>query len=206
VSPLTGQWRHRRQLRRATARFSNGAEGGSKAFSGTIGTSNIGGSATARSGLLRRRHRRDSRHDRALGTAELRRHGQPLGITDPGAPTPGSLALTGSTATSISLGWTASTDDTGVTGYHVFADGAAAGTTSATSFTVTGLSCSTGHQLEVEAFDAAGNTSPRASVSGSTTSCGASPGVAAYAFDEEPELLQRCLRQRQGGTISGTSW
>ena len=70
-------------------------------------------------------------YDRALSTTEVQADmSQPLGITDPGAPTtPGNLAVTGSTGTSISLGWTASTDDTGVSGYHVFADGAAAGTT-----------------------------------------------------------------------------
>ena len=126
-------------------------------------------------------------YDRALSTAEVQADmSQPLGITNPGAPTaPGNLTVTASTQTSISLGWTASTDDTGVSGYSVYVDGALAGTTTATSFTVTGLACSTGHQLEVEAFDAAGNTSPRASVSGSTTACGATPGlVAAYAFDE----------------------
>ena len=134
---------------------------------------------------------------------------KPLGIANPGAPTaPGNLTVTGSTETTISLGWTASTDDTGVSGYRVYSDGNLAGTTAATSFTVTGLACSTGHQLEVEAFDAEGNTSPRASVSGSTTSCGTTPGlVAAYAFDEgSGSALNDASGNGKNGTISGASW
>ena len=42
------------------------------------------------------------------------------------------------TQTSISLQWTPSTDDVGVTGYNVYLDGAAVGPTAATTFTFTG--------------------------------------------------------------------
>jgi len=41
--------------------------------------------------------------------------------------TPGSLAKSGSTQTSVSLAWSASSDDTGVTGYTVYRDGTSAG-------------------------------------------------------------------------------
>ncbi|HET9665868.1 MAG TPA: LamG-like jellyroll fold domain-containing protein, partial [Desertimonas sp.] len=215
VNPLTGQWQHlAASFDGTTARFYiNGVEVASRAVSGAVGTSNtwrIGAYGTVPGGFFDGLIDEIRVYDRALSTTEVQADmSQPLGITDPGAPTtPGNLAVTGSTGTSISLGWTASTDDTGVSGYHVFADGAAAGTTSATSFTVTGLTCSTGHLLEVEAFDAAGNTSPRASVSGSTTSCGTPSGlVAAYAFEEgSGTAANDASGNGKNGTISGASW
>ncbi len=215
VNPLTGQWQHlAASFDGTTARFYvNGVEVASRAVSGAVGTSNtwrIGAYGSVPGGFFDGLIDEIRVYDRALSTTEVQADmSQPLGITDPGAPTtPGNLAVTASTGTSISLGWTASTDDTGVAGYHVFADGAAAGTTSATSFTVTGLTCSTGHLLEVEAFDAAGNTSPRASVSGSTTSCGTSSGlVAAYAFEEgSGTAANDASGNGKNGTISGASW
>ncbi len=118
--------------------------------SGAVGTSNtwrIGAYGSVPGGFFDGVIDEIRVYDRALSAAEVQADmSQPLGITNPGAPTtPGNLAVTGSTQTSISLGWTASTDDTGVSGYNVYVDGAAAGTTTATSFTVTGLACSTGH-------------------------------------------------------------
>ena len=62
------------------------------------------------------------------------------------------------TQTSISLNWTASTDDVGVAGYNVYVNGGAGGTTAATNFTINSLACSTGYAIEVEAFDGSGNT------------------------------------------------
>jgi chitodextrinase len=78
---------------------------------------------------------------------------------------PGSLRVTGHTDTTVSLAWTAAADNTGVTSYRVLRvtgststqAGATAG--SATSFTVTGLTPSTGYTFDVVALDAAGNTS-----------------------------------------------
>ena len=60
----------------------------------------------------------------------------------------------------------------------------------------------------MEAFDAAGNTSPRASVSGSTTSCGTPSGlVAAYAFEEgSGSAANDASGNGKNGTISGASW
>jgi chitodextrinase len=215
VNPLIGQWQHlAASFDGTTARYYiNGVEVASRAVVGAVGTSNtwrIGAYGSVAGGFFDGIIDEIHVYDRALSAAEVQADmSTPLGITDPGAPTtPGNLAVTGNTATSISLGWTASTDDTGVAGYNVYADGAAAGTTSATSFTVTGLTCSTGHQFQVEAFDAGGNTSPRASVSGSTTSCGTSPGlVAAYGFNEgSGTAANDASGNGNNGTIDGASW
>ena len=90
-------------------------------------------------------------------------------VTAPSTPT--ALAPGATTTTSIAASWTASTDNVGVTGYALFLDGVSAGTTTTTSFSFTGLGCGTSHVLGVQAFDAAGNVSPRAAVTASTTAC-----------------------------------
>jgi chitodextrinase len=85
--------------------------------------------------------------------------------------TPGGFASTGSTQTSISVSWTASTDNVGVTGYTVYSNGSMAGTTSSTSYTVSGLVCGTSYQLAVASKDAAGNNSSQATTTASTAAC-----------------------------------
>ncbi|MFJ3662538.1 cellulase family glycosylhydrolase [Streptomyces sp. NPDC090119] len=77
--------------------------------------------------------------------------------TAPSVPT--GLTVTGATASSLSLSWSASTDDTGVTGYDVYRGTAKAGSVTGTSFTDTGLSAGTRYGYTVRARDAAGNTS-----------------------------------------------
>jgi chitodextrinase len=72
---------------------------------------------------------------------------------------PGNLTSPSKTTNSVSLSWTASTDNVGVTGYQVRQAGNVVGTTAATSFTVTGLSPNTAYAFTVTAQDAAGNTS-----------------------------------------------
>ncbi|MGW2786932.1 cellulase family glycosylhydrolase [Streptomyces populi] len=98
--------------------------------------------------------------------------------TAPSAPT--GLAVTGTTASSVSLSWKASTDDTGVTGYDVYRGTAKAGQVTGTSFTDTGLTAGTRYDYTVRARDAAGNTSPAsASVTATTTGAGGSSGCKA---------------------------
>ena len=81
---------------------------------------------------------------------------------------PGTLTATAASATQINLGWGASTDNVGVTGYLVercqgagcstFAQiGTAAGTT--TTYNDTGLITNTSYSYRVRATDAAGNLS-----------------------------------------------
>src|SRR5207253_785933 len=89
--------------------------------------------------------------------------------TAPSAPT--GLAFSGATGSSLVAAWTASTDNVGVIGYTVFRDGVSIGTTTTTSFSVTGLACGTSHVLGVQAFDAAGNVSARSTTTASTSAC-----------------------------------
>jgi chitodextrinase len=137
-----------------------------------------------------------NRSGQASVTAQTSACSQPPSDTQ--APTtPTGLAVTGATETSISLGWNASSDNTGVTGYGVYRDGSRVATTTGTSHTLTGLTCGTTYQLAVDATDAAGNRSGQASLAASTSACSPLPGgsdpvitaagdIAGSATDSDP--------------------
>lgn len=84
---------------------------------------------------------------------------------------PGWIYLTSLSRGGISIRWTPSTDNVGVTGYRVYRGAALAGTTAGTSWGFSGLACGTRYELGVEALDAAGNASPRRVLSVPTMSC-----------------------------------
>jgi len=93
------------------------------------------------------------------------------GVADTQAPTaPTGLAASSVTATTASLGWTASTDNVAVTGYNVYKNGTLLGTATGTSYSVTGLTASTSYSFYVTAYDAAGNVSSASSSISVTTS------------------------------------
>ncbi|MFF8866171.1 glycoside hydrolase family 6 protein [Streptomyces sp. NPDC015139] len=89
---------------------------------------------------------------------------------DTKAPTaPTGLTVSATTADSVSLTWTAATDDTGVAGYDVYRDGVKAGTATGTSYTDQGLSPATTYRYTVKARDAAGNVSAASAAIAATT-------------------------------------
>jgi poly(hydroxyalkanoate) depolymerase family esterase len=92
---------------------------------------------------------------------------------------PANLTAPSSTSSSISLAWSASTDNVGVTGYQVLrAPGASGGTfaqiatSPSNSFVNTGLAASTTFRYQVRAVDAAGNASAVSSAVTATTQTG----------------------------------
>jgi len=92
---------------------------------------------------------------------------------------PGNLTAPSTTSSSISLAWSASTDNVGVTGYQVLrAPGASGGTftqiatSASTSFSDSGLAASTTFRYQVRATDAAGNVSAASSPVTATTQAG----------------------------------
>jgi chitodextrinase len=97
----------------------------------------------------------------------------PPDTTPPTTPT--NLALESAAQTELAFTWSPSIDGTGVTDYAAYIDGVSAGATTTTSLTVSSLTCGTSYTFDVEAFDAARNRSPRASVSASTTPCSPPP-------------------------------
>jgi chitodextrinase len=82
----------------------------------------------------------------------------------PSAPT--NLAAPMTTANSISLTWSASTDNVATTGYYIYRNGAQVGVSNTASYTDTGLQPNTTFNYTVKAFDASGNQSA-ASAAGS---------------------------------------
>jgi chitodextrinase len=93
----------------------------------------------------------------------------PADTTPPSQPT--GLTVSGATRTSLSLTWAASSDNVAVTGYRILVNGTPNGTSVQPGATVSSLTCGTGYTVEVEAYDAAGNRSTRASVVASTSAC-----------------------------------
>ena len=98
-------------------------------------------------------------------------------VVDTQAPTaPTNLATSNPTSNTISLSWTASTDNVGVTGYDIYKDGVLYSTVTGTTATVSGLNPSTTYNFYVIAKDAAGNASPASNTASGTTLAGGQPG------------------------------
>jgi hypothetical protein len=94
--------------------------------------------------------------------------------TDTEAPSaPINLTASNITTSSLTLTWTASTDNVAVTAYEVYQGTTLLnGNVAATTYNVTGLSCNTNYNFTVKAKDAAGNVSlPSNTVSPTTSSC-----------------------------------
>ncbi|MEO5582683.1 MAG: glycoside hydrolase family 9 protein, partial [Saprospiraceae bacterium] len=90
------------------------------------------------------------------------------------APTvPANLAITNINTNSISLSWSASTDNVGVAAYELYQDNALINANiTNTTFQVTGLNCATAYSYFVKAKDAVGNISgPSNTVTGITNTC-----------------------------------
>ncbi|HEX6074673.1 MAG TPA: glycosyl hydrolase family 18 protein [Micromonosporaceae bacterium] len=94
--------------------------------------------------------------------------------TPPSAPA--SLRSTGTTSSSVSLAWNASTDNVGVTGYEVYRGTTKVATVTGTSHTDTGLAASTTYSYTVKARDAAGNVSAASNQISVTTQSGGGGG------------------------------
>jgi acetylxylan esterase len=91
----------------------------------------------------------------------------------PAAPT--NLSSSNVTSSGVMLGWSAATDNVGVTGYQIFRQqGTSAatqiGTAIGTTFAVTGLAAATSYSFFVRAIDAAGNASASSNAVTVTTS------------------------------------
>lgn len=98
-------------------------------------------------------------------------------VVDTQAPTaPTNLTTSNPTSNTISLSWTASTDNVGVTGYDIYKDGVLYSTATGTTATVSGLNPSTTYNFYVIAKDAAGNASPASNTASGTTLAGGQPG------------------------------
>ncbi|WP_055494083.1 carbohydrate binding domain-containing protein [Streptomyces sp. TP-A0356] len=92
----------------------------------------------------------------------------------PTAPT--NLTSTGKTSSSVSLSWSAATDNVGVTAYDIYSGSSQVLSVSGTTATVSGLSPSTSYTFTVKARDAAGNVSAASNAVTVTTNAGSGGG------------------------------
>jgi len=112
--------------------------------------------------------------------------------TAPSVPT--GLVASNVTQTGLALGWNASSDNVGVTGYDVYRNGTKVATVTSTAFSQSGLTCGTAYTFGVIARDAAGNSSGQASVQVTTAACSISPS---------PSTSSGPITITTGGTYSG---
>jgi chitodextrinase len=100
---------------------------------------------------------------------------------------PSGLTSPSQTSTSVSLSWTASTDNTAVAGYDVYRNGTKVGMSTSTTYADSGLSASTSYTYTVDAYDAAGNVSAKSS--SLTVSTGAASSTTVYEADASANTL-----------------
>ncbi|MEU6275717.1 glycoside hydrolase family 6 protein [Streptomyces populi] len=121
------------------------------------------------------------------------------GGSDTQAPTvPGGLTVGSTTSSSVSLSWSASTDNTAVTGYDVYRDGTKVGSATGTSYTDSGLTASTTYSYTVKAKDAAGNVSASSTAVSATTKAsgggGGSTGLKAQYKNNDSSTADNQVR------------
>ncbi len=122
------------------------------------------------------------------------------GPPDTEAPTdPTNLVASNISDTSATLTWTASTDNVGVARYNISIDGSVVGTSTTTSFNVTGLSPSTQYAASVNAEDAAGNVSAGSATTSFTTL------AASYCSSASTNVNDEYISRVQLNTIDNTS-
>jgi chitodextrinase len=111
------------------------------------------------------------------GAADSSDGSPPMDVADTTPPSvPTGLNQTGSTVTTISLAWSASTDpDSPVAGYRVYRNGVQVGTPASPSFTDTGLTIMTSYSYTVSAYDPTGNTSAQSAALMASTAADTTP-------------------------------
>lgn len=129
--------------------------------------------------------------------------------TPPDAP--GGLTVTAHTSDAVSLAWSPSADNAGVTGYRVLrvtgTTSTRAGATGATSFTVTGLEASTAYTFDVVALDAAGNVpQPSHQVTVTADAPSGTTGLALHRPTSESSRIQTYASGNATDGDTGTYW
>ncbi|MEU6378508.1 glycoside hydrolase family 18 chitinase [Streptomyces sp. NPDC046909] len=98
--------------------------------------------------------------------------------TDSAPSAPGTPTASGVTNTSVTLSWSAATDDKGIKNYDVLRNGTKVATVTSTSYTDTGLTAGTSYSYTVQARDTADQTGPASgAVSVTTTGGTTDPGT-----------------------------
>ncbi|MGR9105799.1 MAG: DNRLRE domain-containing protein, partial [Gammaproteobacteria bacterium] len=118
---------------------------------------------------------------------------------------PSGLTASGVTTDSLTLSWTASTDNVGVAGYIVRRDGVQVADLTTTSFTDTGLGSNTTYGYTVEAYDAAGNFSGQ-STSVPMTTANNPPSASFMVATNQLTVTLTDSSTDSDGTIANWQW
>ena len=164
-------------------------------------------------------------YNRVLSPAEISTNmttaisGSPSGDTTPPS-TPTNVTATATSNSQINLGWTASTDNVGVTSYGVercqgntCTNFTQVATPTTTTHSDTGLTANTTYRYRVRARDAANNASPYSSIATATTLSSPPPpppaggAAATYYFDEgNGTQTVDASGNNNTGTLSAATW
>lgn len=130
---------------------------------------------------------------------------QPSGDTQAPTTVTG-VNISGKTSTSISLAWSASTDNVGVTAYNVYMNGNLQTTVNSTSTTISGLAPSTTYSFYVVAKDAAGNSSSNSSTVSGTTNAGSTTPTSCANESFETIPAASATYSTRSWSNGGISW
>jgi len=124
---------------------------------------------------------------------------------------PSNAVATALSSAKIKLSWDASTDNVGVTGYHIYRDLALVATTTALDYTDSGLTASTTYAYTVSAVDAAGNESAQSATATATTlAAPVTPptpsGAGAGSSQQQVLLVTRAVTATAGSRAIVLSW
>lgn len=136
-----------------------------------------------------------------FGSSESVQYCTEAGEADTQAPSaPSNISAAEVTTNSASIAWSASSDNVGVTGYDLYVNGSLKGSTSTTSYTVSGLAASTTYTVSVKAKDAAGNESAAGSISVTTLA-----NTIVYCDSKGNSTSDEWIQRLQLGSINNTS-
>lgn len=127
---------------------------------------------------------------------------QPADTQPPTAPV---LSSTSKTAQSVTLSWTASTDNVGVTGYDVYVNGAYHATTTNRTMVISRLTPYTSYRFMVRAKDAAGNTASSNTLTVTTSELAVSLSLGSSTL-MEAEANDGSFSAQQIVTLSGSTF
>jgi endo-1,4-beta-xylanase len=196
----------------------SGASGGTFAQIGASTTNSFANSGLAAGTTFRYQVRATDAAGNVSAVSNTVTAATQAGGGDSQAPsTPANLTAPSTTSSSISLAWTASTDNVGVTGYQVLrAPGtsggtfAQVGTATSSSFANTGLTAGTTFRYQVRATDAAGNVSAVSNTVTASTQTGSPAGgctaVATVQTQWQDGYVIEPVRVTNSGTATISSW